>query len=132
MIGAILRIYSYFYTAAVALLLLGLAAVAIGSNIHLKLAMLPWEHRALNHWLLGSGLLGLVLVVLASMGRLRILFLCYCLAIFWLMFRGYFLTGYAFSGKDEFRFAIWLTAGALLAVFGALSGLLGKKARKRR
>ena len=131
MIGAILRIYSYFYAAALSLLLLGLAVVAIGSQTYLKLTMLPWERRALTYWLLGVGLVGLVSAVLASMGKARILFLCYCLAVFGLMFRGYFLTGYPFSGKDEFRFAIWLAAGALLAVFGAWSGLRAKK-RKRR
>jgi hypothetical protein len=47
------------------------------------------------------------------------------------MFRGYFLGGYSFSGKDEFQIAVWLTVGALLAVFGAFSQLL-KKPRKRR
>jgi hypothetical protein len=131
-IGAVLRIYSYFYVAALALLLLGLAMVSIGSNTHLKLGMLPWEHRALTHWLLGAGVLGLVSAVLASMGKARILFLAYCLAVFGLMFRGYFLTSYPFGGKSEFRFVIWLTAGALLAILGAWSSLRRKKSRKRR
>jgi hypothetical protein len=94
--------------------------------------MLPWQNRTLTHWLLGAGLLGLISVVLASMGKARLLLFCFCLALFGLMFRGYFLTGYAFSGKDEFRFAIWLTAGALLAILGAWPRIGGKKKRRRR
>ena len=132
MIGAILRIYSYLYTVALALLLLGIGVVAAATSTHLKLEMLPWQHSALTYWVLLTGLVGLVSVALALAGKLRFLFLLYALAVFGLMFRGYFLTGYTFRGKDEFRFAIWLTVGALLAIFGAWSQFRKKKASKRR
>ena len=140
MLGALLRIYSYLYHLILALLLLGIALVVIVSHLQahpsdsgggqLHLGMLPWTGHALVHWLLGAWLLGLASIVLAWMGKLRFLFLLYSLAVFGMMFRGYFLTSYAFSGKDEFRMALWLTAGALLAIAGAWSQFR-KRARKR-
>jgi hypothetical protein len=118
--GALVRIYSYLYHAALSLLLLGVSLVAIGSRSHtLKLDMLPWKGRALSYWLLGAGVCGLASILLASMGKVRFLFLAYALGVFGVMFRGYFLGAYAFSGRDEFRMAIWLTAGALGAILGA-------------
>jgi len=132
-IGALLRIYSYLYHTALALLLLGIAIVAIASSSHsLQLGMLPWKGRELTYWLLGVALAGLLSILLALMGKLRFLFLLYAVAIFGMMLRGYFLGGYAFSGKDEFRFAIYLTTGALLAIFGAWSQLRKKTRSKRR
>ena len=122
MIGALLRIYSYLYHTALALLLVGMSLVAVASRSHsLQLGMLPWKGRELTYWLLGVGLAGLLSVFLALIGKLRFLFLLYAIGIFAMMLRGYFLGVYGFSGKDEFRFAVLLTAGALLAVFGAWS-----------
>jgi len=121
-IGALLRIYSYLYHTALALLLLGISLVAIASRSHsLQLGMLPWKGRELTYWLLGISLAGLLSILLALMRKVRFLFLLYSIAIFVMMLRGYFLGGYAFSGKDEFRFAVLLTLGALLAIFGAWS-----------
>lgn len=133
MIGALLRIYSYLYNIALALLLIGMALVAILSQSHsLQLGMLPWKGPALTYWLLGVGLAGLFSILLAWMGKLRFLFLLYAVAIFGMALRGYFLGGYGFSGKEEFRFAIGLTAGALLAIFGAWSQFRKKARTKRR
>jgi hypothetical protein len=94
--------------------------------------MLPWKGHTLVHWLLGASLFGLLSIVLAWMGKLRFLFLLYSLAVFGMMFRGYFLGGYVFSGKDEFRMAIWLTVGALVAIIGAWSQFRRSPARRRR
>ena len=129
-IGAFFRIYSYLYHLLLALLLLGIAVVSMDSHT-LHLDMLPWKGRTLIYWLLGASLFGLLSIVLAWMSKLRFLFLLYSLAVFGMMARGYFLGGYAFSGKDEFRFAIGLTAGALLAIVGAWSQFR-KKAGARR
>ena len=130
MIGALLRIYSYLYHLVLALFLLGLSLVAISSSSHtLNLGMLPWKGSALSYWLFGAGLLGVLSILLALAGKLRFLFLLYALAAFGMMLRGYFVRGYAFSGKDEFQMAIWLTAGALVAIFGAWSQFR-KKRRK--
>ena len=128
--GALFRIYSYLYHLLLALFLLGIAVVSMESHT-LHLDMLPWKGRTLIYWLLGVSLFGLLSIVLAWMNRLRFLFLLYSLAVFGMMVRGYFLGGYAFSGKDEFRFAICLTVGAFFALIGAWSQFR-KKAGKRR
>ncbi len=132
MIGALLRIFSYLYHIGLSLLLLGMAIVAISSRTNLHLAMLPWTGRALTYWLLGAGLVGLVSVFWALVGRLRFVFLLYAFVVFGLMFRGYFLTGYGFRGRDEFRLVCWATGGALVSVLGAASQALRKKSKGRR
>jgi len=132
-IGLLLRIFSYLYHGALAILLLGVALVAVASRSHtLKLGMLPWKGRELTYWLMGVGLFGLLSIWLALRGRLRFLFLLYALAVFGLMVRGYFLGTYSFSGEDEFHLAAGLTGGALVAIFGAASQLLKKAKKKRR
>jgi hypothetical protein len=131
-IGALLRIYSYLYHLGLALFLLGLSVVAFASHSHsLNLGMLPWKGSELTYWLFGAGLCGLLSILLAWMGKFRFLFLLYALAVFVMMLRGYFLGGYSFSGKDEFRMAVWMTVGALMAIFGAWSQLV-KKSRQRK
>jgi hypothetical protein len=142
LLGALFRIYSYLYHLLLALFLFGIAAVAVithiqahpgeGGGPHLSLGMLPWTGHTLIHWLLGASLFGLLSILLAWMGKLRFLFLLYALALFGMMFRGYFLGGYVFSGKDEFRMAIWLTAGALVAIMGAWSQFRKTPKPKRR
>ena len=130
MIGALLRFYSYLYHFLLALFLLGLSLVAVVSNSHtLNLGMLPWKGSALTWWLFGTGLLGALSILLALAGKLRFLFLLYALAVLGMMLRGYFAGAYSFSGKDEFRLAVWLTAGALVAIFGAWSQLRKKRRR---
>ena len=141
MIGALLRFYSYLYHLALAAFLFGLSLVVILSHNHtsggshatlqLSLGMLPWKGQELTHWLLGAGLLGLVSILLAWMGKLRFLFLLYALAVFGMMLRGYFVSSYVFSGKDEFRMALWLTIGAFLAIFGAWSQFRKKRGKRK-
>jgi hypothetical protein len=121
LLSALFRIYSYLYHLILALFLLAIAVVAILSHSQLNLGMLPWKGHPLIHWLLGAALLGLLSIILAWKGKLRFLFLLYSLAVFGMMFRGYFLGGYTFRGKDEFRMVILLTVGALLAIVGAWS-----------
>jgi hypothetical protein len=130
--GALFRIYSYLYHLILALLLLGIAVVAILSHSKLNLAMLPWTGDALIRWLLIAALVGLLSIVLAWMSKLRFLFLLYSLAVLIMMVRGYFLGGYAFSGKDEFRMAVYLTVGALVAIIGAWSQFRKPSKSKRR
>src|SRR5262245_41696089 len=104
--------------------------MSVGSHT-LNLGMLPWKGTTLSHWLFGAGFLGWLALLLAWIGKLRFLFLLYATAMFGMMARGYFLSAYSFSGKDEFQFAIWMTVGALVAIFGAWSQFR-KKARRRR
>ena len=132
MIGALLRIYSYLYHFVLAMFLLGLSLVAFASHSHtLNLGMLPWKGATLTCWLFGAGLVGVLSVLLALTGKLRFLFLLYAPAVFGMMLRGYFVSGYSFSGKDEFRIAVWLTAGALVAIFGAWSQFRKKRGKRK-
>jgi len=120
--GVLARVYSYLYHLILALLLLGISLVAILSHSNtLNLGMLPWKGSELTYWLLGAAVFGLLSILLAWVGKLRFVFLLYALAVFGMMFRGYFLTGYSFNGKDGFRIALGMTFGALLAICGAWS-----------
>src|SRR5216683_105721 len=130
--GVLARVYSYLYHVILALLLLGISMVAILSHSNtLNLGMLPWKGRELTYWLLGAALFGLLSILLAWVGKLRFVFLLYALAVFGMMFRGYFLTGYSFGGKDGFRLALGMTGGALLAICGAWSQFRKKTGRRK-
>src|SRR5437660_7385585 len=130
--GVLARVYSYLYHVILALLLLGISLVAILSHSNtLNLGMLPWKGSELTYWLLGAALFGLLSILLAWVGKLRFVFLLYALAVFGMMFRGYFLGPYSFSGKYEFQMAILLTAGALLAIPGAFLQLWKKRGKQK-
>ncbi|MDP8981355.1 MAG: hypothetical protein M3O35_12280 [Acidobacteriota bacterium] len=128
-IGLLLRIYAYLYHVLLALLLLalGVAALSTGRD-NLSLGMLPWEGGRLTQALLVLGVVGLLCVLLAVTGWLRFLFPLWTLLILVLMIRGYFVSPYTFSGEDEFKEAIWLTVGALIAFLASLS-LFGRRKR---
>lgn len=121
-IGLLLRIFAYLYHVSLALLLLGLgiAALSTGKD-NLSLGMLPWEGARLTQALLVLGVVGLLCVVLAVTGWLRFLFPLWALLILILMVRGFFVSPYTFPGEDEFKQAIWLTAGALVAFLASLT-----------
>jgi len=47
-----------------------------------------------------------------------------------LMIRGFFLSSYSFAGANQFQFAVWLTAGALIAFLGSLGVLRPRTVRR--
>jgi hypothetical protein len=110
--------------------LTGIAFVAWQSNLHtFKLDVLPWTGDELVHYTLIAGIVGLLVVILAVTGIFRYTFPLWALIVFVMMFRGFLLRPYSFSGKEEFYAVLWLIAGA----FGAfLSSLTIFKLRKRR
>lgn len=121
LLGLILRIYSYVFEFlfSVLLLLLGILDASTGNTI--ELGMLPWKGVELTHWLTGLGVVGVICTVLAVGGWFRYLFPLWALFVFVMLFRGYFLTSYAFSGSAGFRDAVLLTVAALLALIGSLT-----------
>ena len=121
-IGLLLRLYAYLYHLVLALFLIGIGLMAVANGKDLNLGMLPWEGSKVTQGVLVLGVLGLVCVLLAIAGWLRWLFPFWALAVLVLMFRGFFLAPYTFSGADQFRGAVWLTIGALGAFLGSLSG----------
>ena len=118
-IKALLRVYSYVFGGLLALFLLGISSLALGNGTPLNLGFLPWSGRPLTYWLLGLALLGLLTLLLAMGGKMRALFFLWSLAVFVLLFKGLFLSFYAFSGPISFRPAVWLTFGAFVATLGA-------------
>jgi hypothetical protein len=122
-LGALLRIFSYLYHALLALFLLGIALVAWSSGQDLHLEMLPWHGPALTYWLLGGALIGLLTEFLALRRTWRGLFFLWSLFVLGMMLRGFFFSSYHFSGDADFHRALWLTGGALVALFGAWSRL---------
>lgn len=123
----LLRFYAYLFELALCLFLLGLWFVATtGSQNNLKLGMLPWEGAALARAIPIGCAVGLVVCLLAILGKLRWLFPLWTLFVFVMMFRGFFLTNYSFADAAEFKFDVWITVGALLAFLGSLS-LFGRR-----
>src|SRR6476620_5049287 len=84
----------------------------------LKLGMLPWSGDKLEYVLLFGALAGLVTVLLAMRGVLRILFLIWSFLVFVMLVKGYIFSGYKFQ-PNEFRTALYLIAASFIALFGA-------------
>ena len=88
-----------------------------------------WKGAALTYWVFALGLMGLIVVILAVTNLFRFLFPLWCLLVAILLIRGYFLSSYVFAGAGQFRFAVWLTIGALVALVASLT-LLPPRRRK--
>jgi hypothetical protein len=106
-----------------------MGTVAVASGHDLTLGMLPWQGASLTRAALLLGLAGVICVALAVTGLARWLFPLWTLFALIMMLRGFFFSTYTFSGPGEFKFAVWLTIGALVALVGSLS-LFGR-GRKR-
>jgi Ni,Fe-hydrogenase I cytochrome b subunit len=131
LLKTLLRIFSFVFHFLLSLFLLVISGLALFSGTHnLKLEMLPWRGKSLTYWLFSSALFGLIAVVLAGAGKLRLLFLLWALAVFVMLVRGYFLSPYSFSGVAEFRNVLCLMAGALLAIIGAWLQLWRRRERR--
>ena len=121
-IAALLRIFSYLFHLMLSGFLLGISSLAaMGGQHNLRLDMLPWTGEDLTWWLLGLSLLGLISVILAVFGKIRVLFTIWTAVALVLIVRGYFFSPYTFSGPEEFKFAGLLALGALLAFLGSLA-----------
>lgn len=115
-----MRIFGYAYHLILGLFLLVISAMAgFGSNLTLKLEMLPWEGSTLTYVLFAGSLIGLASLVLAVRGKTRILFRLWTVVVFALMAYGYFFTRYGFDSSDHFRNTVLLTLGALVACIGS-------------
>jgi hypothetical protein len=125
----LLRIFAYLYHLILSLFLLGLGIVVwSGGENNLKLGMLPWEGAALTKAIVILGAVGLLCVLSAILGKFRWLLVLWSLFVLVMMFRGFFLSSYSFPGEGQFKFAVWLTAGALIAFLASLT-LFGRGKR---
>jgi hypothetical protein len=119
-IKGLLRIFSYLFEGALALLVLAISLVSLRSVTELNLGFLPWTGRPLSYGLLGLALLGLFTLLMAMRGTMRALFFLWSLGIFLLLLKGFFLSLYRFTGGAvSFKAAVLLTAGMLLGTLGS-------------
>jgi hypothetical protein len=126
---AVVSWLSYLFHFLLALLLLGIAGLALASgpqNLHLE--MLPWSGPTLDYVLLAGSLFGLLSIALAVMGRLRFLFLLWSLAVAATLTKGYIFSGYRFDA-GKWRHVAYLIAAAWVAVAGAWFQLRAQSGR---
>lgn len=130
---ALMRAYAYLYHFILAALLAGIALVAYLTGVHNinTGGMTTIAGKDLSQLLLGMGILGMVLVILAILGIARWLFPLYAIGIAILMFRWLFMSPYSFSGGGEFRGAILLFLGAFLAMLFSFLEFRSRRNRRR-
>ena len=130
-IGTVLRIFSYLYHLILSLFLTALGGLTLASGLqNLKLTMLPWTGSQLTWWVFGLGIAGLMITILAITGLFRFFFPLWCLFVFIMMFRGFFLLGaFVFTGRPQFYSILWLTIGALVTFLASLTLLRPAKSR---
>lgn len=109
--------FSYLFEGLLALFLMALAGLALAYGSPLHLEMLPWSGSTLNYVLLFGGLCGLLLVVLAILGKLRPLFFFWTLVVLVVMIKGYVFGSYRFDPASA-KIPGFLMIGALLAMVG--------------
>ena len=117
----LLRIYSWIFEALLCVLAIGVSIVSltVGSSDPVRVDWLPWSEGALPAWLIGLGVLGLLLVLLAVVGRLRFLLFLFAAGVFGLLAKGLFLGTHTFEGPAEFRTALWIVIASFVAFLGA-------------
>ena len=71
---------------------------------------------------------GLLTVILAIRGTLRPLFFVWSLVIMALLIKGYMFSSYHFA-PGEFRTAMYLMVGSIIAMFGAWAQMARRRAR---
>lgn len=115
---ALMRIYSYLFHGLLALFLIAVSGLALGLGVEkLHFGMLPWSGKTLIYVMFFGGLVGLISVILAARGKLRLLFLLWSIAVPIVLIRGYVFSGYRFTGG--WGNAKYLIPGSILAILGA-------------
>ena len=125
-----LRVYSYLFEAVLcAAGILFSLVLAASENVAPQVTFLPWPNDQQLYWIAGLSILGLILILLAIMGRLRILFFLFSGYIAFVLIRGLFISPrHTFAGPDAARNALLIALGALLAFIGAIPQARRKRA----
>ncbi len=111
----VLRVYSWIFLAILCLISIGVNIVS--GREALKL---PWTTPHLTYWMVGLAVLGLFFVVLAMMGKMRILLFLFSIYVVYLLVTGFFLNlGYVFAGPADAEKTGLLVIGAIFAMIGA-------------
>jgi hypothetical protein len=118
-VKALLRIFSYVFHALLALFLIAVAVLSLLSGTSdLQMRMLPFTGTTLVYVLLFAPLFGLITILLAIKGKLRVLFFLWTLVVLGFLLRGYVFSPYRFR-LGEFTTVVYLVSGALISVLGA-------------
>lgn len=125
----ILRVFSYGYHILLGMFLLGIGLVGKFSASHTTFSTpaLPGEGDEQITYAIGLGLIALVTVALAVLAKFRPAFVVWTLVAVVLFFRGFFWQPYYYAGAEEFKFTLWLFAGAVVAFLGSLPSLDKKR-----
>jgi hypothetical protein len=126
-----MRIFSYLFHAVLALILVAISAVALMSGAsNLQLGMLPWKGQTLVNVMFYGGLAGLITILLAVRGKLRILFVLWSLLVVVIAIQGYVFSPYRFNGG--WGEAAYIIPGSLLALLGSWFQLRRQPVRAKR
>ena len=130
-IKALLSFLSYVFHGLLCLILVAMSGLALAAGAQtLHLGMLPWTGPTLLYTMFFGALFGLLTVILAIKGMLRPLFFVWSLVVTILLVKGYIFSGYRFT-PGEFRTAMYLIVGSIIALFGAWVQM-SRTARARR
>ncbi len=130
----VLRVYSWIFQTALCAMAIALCAATMVTGSHgLDVAWIPMPVDQQFTWLLGLGLFGLICVLLAVSGKLRILLFLFAIYSAYMLIKGLFMSGYSFAGPTEGRNAAILVAAAVLAAIGSfpVSGRSKSSSRAR-
>ena len=132
MLAILVQIFSYLFHFGLSLFIGGIAAIGwLSDSTTFDLEMIPWwTGQTLVKWMLAAGAAGLILVILALMGKVRPLFGLWTLAVLGVLVYGFFISNYSYDGVDHFKSALWLTAAAFAAFLGGVSQM--RRRTKRR
>ena len=128
-LGKLLRAFGYLFSAALCLGMIALSLVVLlsGSN-NFTLDMIPWwTGRELAKWMLGAGIVGLLITALTVRGRMSALMVLWTLTVFGTLVYGFYLSSYKYDDWDHFRTSLNITAGALVALVASITGLFARR-----
>ncbi|HWR51882.1 MAG TPA: hypothetical protein VN428_12285 [Bryobacteraceae bacterium] len=116
-----MKIFSYLFHLALALVMTGLATVAWLSSHPLNLYLLPWEGDTLTAVMFFGGLAGLIVTWLAVKRILPVLFVLWNVVVLVMLVRGFFFSPYTFGPvTTTISTALYFVLAALLAFAGSL------------
>ncbi|HCC57515.1 MAG TPA: hypothetical protein DEQ47_09665 [Solibacterales bacterium] len=127
----VLRGYSYVFEGILSLMAIGVGSLAaLSSNAALHIGWLPFDDHRVTGWLLGLGIAGLLCVLLALLGRFRILLFLFALSIAVILIKGLFLGSYTYAAPGDAKNAAYMVAGSLLAVLGSIPQMVPGRSRR--
>jgi hypothetical protein len=117
---ALMRAFSYLFHGLLALFLIAVSVLALVSSggRSLQLGMLPWSGVILSYILFFGAAFGLVTLLLALAGKVRVLFFIWALAVAGFLIKGYVFSSYHF-GPGSISTAVYLLVASLVALLGA-------------